>query len=303
MGCEGRDTVTIKTLELSVKSYFSGMFHAIFTHVYSPWHTKFLFNVVGLCAGIFITVSAQGAFQVLDNFDSLILGDIRGQNDWIATSGSGEIILDPAGDGNQFLKVNTDSGILHKTTKVAKGSTRMLFLRFRLEEHGEFSFGFSHLLNPFQYSDFGPELGMASATNSDPRNEFRVANSLTKGTYDIVKKLVPDSWYNIWILIDNTSATYQVWMNSIPGSDAQASDQLRNSEVESLFGFRTPTDKDLIKFFIKTGTNKSPVDGRFYLDDIHLENSDGINLNNPLVRLTQPRICLSWLFLLLNEDH
>ena len=175
----------------------------------------------------------------------------------------------------------------------------MLFLRFRFEEHGEFSFGLSHLLIPYEYSDFGPELGMASATAGDLNNEFRVANGLTNGVYDVLEMLVPGSWYNIWILVDKTSDTYQVWMNSVPDGDAQAGDQLKNDAAESLFGFRTPTNKDLVSFFIKTGGNKSPVDGRFYIDDIYLEDSDGINLNNPLAPIIQKTTSLPWLLLLL----
>ncbi|MBW2682989.1 MAG: hypothetical protein JRC69_05440 [Deltaproteobacteria bacterium] len=263
---------------------------------------RFFFYVVGLCAGLFLAVNAQAAFQVLEDFDSLTLGDIDEQNGWVATAGSGEVVPGPTDGSSQALKVMTDSGAIRRTASVPQGTTRMLFLRFRFEEHGEFSFGLSHLLNPYEHSDFGPELGMASATASDPKNEFRVANGLTNGIYDVLETLVPGSWYNIWILIDNTADTYQVWMNSVPSGNAQAGDKLTNNVIESLFGFRTPTGKDLINFFIKTGGNKSPVEGRLYIDDIYLEDSDGINLNNPLIPTTHPTKCLPWLLLLLRAE-
>jgi len=51
--------------------------------------------------------------------------------------------------------------------------------------------------------------------------------------------------------------------------------------AEILFGFRTPTGSDLINFFIKTVSGSSPVDGRFYIDDIYLENTGATNLSNP----------------------
>ncbi|MEA3467131.1 MAG: hypothetical protein U9R57_02780 [Thermodesulfobacteriota bacterium] len=254
---------------------------------------------VPLSAGILMVVNAQAAFQVVENFDSLILGDIKGQNDWTATSGSGKVIPDPVDGSTQALEVSTDSGVLYKTANVPQDTTRMLFMRFRFEEHGEFSVGLSHLSNPYEYSDFGTELGMASATASDPNNEFRVANGLTNGIYDVLETLVPGSWYNIWILVDKTSDTYQVWMNSVPKGNAQDSDQLKNDAAEALFGFRTHTDKDLVNFFIKTGGGKSPVDGRFYIDDIYLEDSDGTNLSNPLAPTIQQTTSLPWLLLLL----
>jgi hypothetical protein len=140
---------------------------------------------------------------------------------------------------------------------------------------------------------------MAADTASDPNNDFRVANGLLPtGIYDVLRTLVPGIWYNIWILVDNSSDTYQVWMNSIRGGNAQVTDQLENSAAEKKFGFRTSTVEGLINFFIKTGGGRSPVDGRFYIDDIYLEDTGDTNLNNPIA-LGQ---YLPWLpLLLLNE--
>ncbi len=87
-------------------------------------------------------------------------------------------------------------------------------------------------------------------------------------------------------------------MNSEPGGAAQASDQLGNDVAETIFGFRTATAGDLINFFIKTGGGSSPVDGRFYIDDIYLEDTDDTNLDNPIA-LTQ---YLPWLPLLLLDE-
>ena len=244
------------------------------------WRARFLSSMAGLCAGLMV-VSAQAAFQVVENFDSLTLGDINGQNGWVASLNSNGVELDPAGGSNQVLKVLTESGTLKKAASVPKSATRMLFLRFRFEEHGAYSFGLSHLTNPDEYSDFGPELGMAAANAGDPGNDFRVANGLTTGIYDVLEALVPGNWYNAWVLVNHTSDTYQVWMNADPGADAQASDQLDNDAAESVFGFRTATAADLINFFIKTGGGASPVDGRFYIDDIYLENTGATNLSNP----------------------
>ena len=167
----------------------------------------------------------------------------------------------------------------------------MLFLRFRFEEHGAYSFGPSHASNPEEFIDFGPEVGMAGATASDPSNDFRVANGSTAGIYDTLDTLAPDTWYNTWIQVDNASDVYQVWMNSVPGGDAQSSDQLDNDAAEAVFGFRTSTATDLQTFFVKTGGGNSPVDGRFYLDDIYLEDTDGLNLSNPV-----PIPAAVWLF-------
>jgi hypothetical protein len=273
-----------------MKTHLSYMVHTWLSRISHSVNTakgrraRILLTIFGLCAGV-MAVSAQAAFQAVENFDSLATGDISGQNGWVATQDSGEVVLDPAGGSNQSLKVNTESGILYKAASIAEGTTRMMFLRLRFVEHGRYSFGLSHLQNPDEYSHFKPELGMAAETASDPGNEFRVANGLLPtGIYDILTTLVPDIWYNIWVLVNNTSDTYQVWLNSDAGGGAQATDQLANNAAETLFGFRTASaaSTDLINFYIKTGGGNSPVAGRFYIDDIYLENTDGTNLSNPL---------------------
>ena len=243
--------------------------------------SRILTQVAGLCAGL-MALTAQAAFQVVDNFDTLQLGSINEQNGWNVSLTSADVVQDPSDGNNQSLQVSTESGTLYKAESIPQGATRMLFLRLRFEEHGRYSFGFSHLLNPDEYSDFGPELGMAAETAGDPNNDFYVANGSTTGIYDVLNTLEPDTWYNTWVLIDNTSNTYQVWMNSDPGGAAHATDQLENSAAEDLFGFRTATEKDLVNFFVKTGGGNSPVNGRFYIDDIYLEDTDKVNLDNPL---------------------
>jgi hypothetical protein len=254
----------------------------------------------GLWCALLMAAHAQAAFQVVEDFDSLVLAPVNGQNGWFATPGSGLVVLDPVNTRNQVLQVITESGILHRAAVIDQAATRMLFMRLRFEEHCEFSFGLSHLANPSEHSHFGPELGMAPATENDPANDFRVANGLLPiGTYDVVSTLLPDTWYNIWVLVDNGAKTYQVWINSTPGGNANSTDQLTNSSGEDLFGFRTATNRDLVSFFIKTGCGASPIDGRFYLDDIYLEDTGEINLTNPA---TIP-FSLPWLMFLLRDEQ
>ena len=241
---------------------------------------RFLSTVAGLCAGLML-VHAQAAFQAVEDFDSLTLADIDGQNGWTASLNSGEVVLDPAGGSNQVLRVLTESGDLYKAASVTEGTTRMLFLRFRFEEHGAYSFGLSPASRPEEYVDFSPELGMAAATAGDPNNELRAANGSTLNIYDVLEALAPSVWYNVWIMVDAGTDTYQVWLNADPGGAADNGDLLDNDEAETVFGFRTATAGDLFNFFIKTGGGASPVDGRFYLDDIYLEDTDAVNLSNP----------------------
>ncbi len=201
--------------------------------------TWILSLLAGFCVN-FIAIHAYADFQAVETFENLALGTINGQNDWVASPASGEVTLDPSDNSNQVLKVSTESGRLYKAASIAEGAKRMLFLRFRYQEHGRFSFGFSHLATPFEYSDFGPELGMAADSAGIPKNTFRVANSFSlTGIYDDVTLLSAGIWYNMWVFTDTLADTYQVWINSSPHENAQASDQLTNSVGKNLFGFFT----------------------------------------------------------------
>lgn len=239
-----------------------------------------LAGILGLCAGLVLS-NAQAAFQVVEDFDNLTLGNINGQNSWVDSDNSGQVVLDPDGGANQALEVDTESAVLHRALTVAQDTSRMLFLRFRFQEHGAYSFGLSPMSNPVEYADFGAELGMAAATTGDPNNELRAANGSTVNVYDVLETLTPSTWYNVWVRVNTSSGTYEVWLNSDPGGSADSSDQLDNDAAETVFGFRTIGAGELLNFFIKTGGGASPVDGRFYLDDIYLEDTDALNLSYP----------------------
>ncbi|MGD2075342.1 MAG: hypothetical protein PVG38_10550 [Gammaproteobacteria bacterium] len=234
----------------------------------------------GLFAG-FLVVGAQAAFVLVENFDMLRPGGIHGQNNWSDADNSGQVVADPAGGANQALEVDTESGALYRALRVSEGASRLLFLRLRFEEHDVYSFGLSPRADPTEYNDFGPELGMAAATASDPNNDLRVANGSIGNVYDVLDTLTPDTWYNLWVMIDNSADTYQVWLNTDLGAPADSDDLLDNDAANTVFGFRLAGSADLVNFFIKTGGGPSPVAGRLYLDDIYLEDTGALNLENP----------------------
>ncbi|MBU1951049.1 MAG: T9SS type A sorting domain-containing protein, partial [Candidatus Eisenbacteria bacterium] len=174
-------------------------------------------------------------------------------------------------EDNQVLSVITNSTHLHKDLLIQDGTVRMLFLRFRYASQLSCSFGSSFASYPTQFGDFSVELSLTSTTN-----ELRINND---GQYDVLTILEPNIWYNCWLLIDNLDNTTQVWLHSRPGEDANSFDQLE-VEGEFDFGFRNGTTIDLKTFFVKTGGG-SGVAGPLYLDDIHLETTDALNLTNP----------------------
>ena len=150
----------------------------------------------------------------------------------------------------------------------------MVYLRFRFDSLQNYSFGFSDRTSPDQFGDFEVELSMSNAMT-----ELRVNND---GTYDTLTPLSPNTWYNCWILVDNVNDQTQVWLNDRPLDGAVSMDQL-DADGLTTFVFRGGSALDLPTFYIKTGGGSGPS-GPLYIDDLYIENTNQLNLTNPLVR-------------------
>lgn len=228
-----------------------------------------------LLFGILLSGAAQAEFVVVEDFELLTLGSIGGQGTWNAAS-STVVTEDPADSGNQILAVTVQSTLVSNDLLLAQGTTRMVFMRFRFEQQLSGSFGLSHLAAPDEYSDFGPELNLTNASA-----DLSIANGDTLGVYDKLIDLETQTWYNVWLLVDNDQDQTQVWLNT-GLSDATAADQLSNDEAETIFGFRTSSTHDLVNFYIKTSSGGSGTFGPLYIDDIYMESTDAMNLTNPV---------------------
>ena len=58
------------------------------------------------------------------------------------------------------------------------------------------------------------------------------------GTYDVLLTLLPDTWYNLWMRIDNGDDTTTVWLYDASGADGDAADLLSNDMGTTFFQFR-----------------------------------------------------------------
>lgn len=239
-----------------------------------------LFLLVSLL-GVASTPGRAG-FLAIEDFEDLTPGGISGQNGWLADPGT-IVAADPIDPGGQVLAVTELSALVRKGILVSEGTTRTVFMRFRFAAQLSGSFGLSHLESPFEFSDFGPELNL-----SDSSSELNIANGATVGTYDSLIPLATDTWYNVWLYVDADADTTEVWLHDVPGADATPSDKLENGGGEDVFGFRTSTSTDLVNFYIKTGSGGSGEFGPLYIDDLYLEDTDGLSLVNPVPEPAAP---------------
>ncbi|MFC1572322.1 FlgD immunoglobulin-like domain containing protein [Candidatus Eisenbacteria bacterium] len=215
---------------------------------------------------------AHADFKLVEDFQTLDLGPIDGQNDWRAPSDSSMVVLDPSGGDNQYLSVITESTYLHRQMSLPNETIRMVFFRFRFESQLSCSFGMSDLEHPTRFDHFESELSLTNSTA-----ELRINDG---GTYDVLTTLAPGRWYNCWLQIDNVNDQTQVWLHARPGDGAGAADQL-DVEGQTIFDFRNRNAGDLASFYIKTGGG-SGVAGPLLIDDIHIEGTDTLNFSNPV---------------------
>jgi hypothetical protein len=228
---------------------------------------------VGLVVLCLSVNTGRGSFQEVADFQGLSLGNVDGQDGWVAAGTSSAVVVDPADGDNQVLAITTDSTTAYKDLAIENGTVRMLFFRCRFEDQLNFSFGMSDRPIPVQFGDFESELNMSNSTN-----ELRVRDSQQ---YEVVSTLNAESWYNVWMLIDNLGDNTQVWMNSSPGQDATGDDQL-DAAGQLIFSFRNTSGGDLRNYFIKTGGGNGINSGPLLIDDIYVENTSDLNLGNPV---------------------
>ena len=223
---------------------------------------------LGLGAGV-----AQADFIVVEDFESLALGSIDGQNGWDAAGMGGLVTTLPGEPDNQVLELSVNTGVLRKPLMILPGETRMLFLRFRFDGSHNYSVGMSHLSNPSEYDHFGPEIRRVAAMD-----RLEIHNGVS---YSPLAELDSLTWYNLWALVDNASGNTQVWLHTRDGEPATAADQLDDAG-QTVFDFRTFTALALRTFYIKAADGGSGYDP-LWLDDIYMEGVNGaVNLSNPV---------------------
>jgi hypothetical protein len=247
-----------------------------------PW--RFGLGIVVFLILATFAGSAQASYRLFDDLEDEILGPIHGQDGWSSSGGDNRVAVDPADPANQVLYVPSESSVLRKSlldenVGIPDGTVRMVFMRLRVSNKQTFSLGVTGATYPSEFSDFATEIGMAnSAENLDLR-----AWDEDGARYEMLTQLASDTWYNMWVLVDASRNVYQIWLNDVPGARAFGEDKLRAPNGNDTFAFRTGRTSDLFTFFLKTaggssGTNFGPI----FLDDIHVELTNALNLNNPL---------------------
>jgi hypothetical protein len=93
-----------------------------------------------------------------------------------------------------------------------------------------------------------------------------------------------DTWYNIWMIINNSTNTYELWIDQgIYGTPGSALTHIADPNgADFAFGFRNGGTNPLITLLFAMGATTPALTGSLVVDDIYIDDS-GANLNNPTV--------------------
>ncbi|MDA7931854.1 lamin tail domain-containing protein [Akkermansiaceae bacterium] len=204
-------------------------------------------------------------FNLVESFDSLNAGALDGQGGWSTSAATATVANDPADVDNQVMSLTADNVRTWKAMSIPDGQTSTLFYRVRREGIVDASIGSTDMGAPgTAFSDFETQF------NNQKNDIWNVRDA---GAFDPVDTFADNTWYEVWMVIDNASDTYEVHMK---GGALTERTQL-DAEAQMVFGFRNGSAANVIaNFLARTGSGTT---GALLIDDIYL--GDGENLGNP----------------------
>jgi len=251
----------------------------------------------------FAPSTSRATFTLIDNFNAYTVGSaISGQGDWTAEAGNNPtaagVAADPLNPANTVLAIGaggyTSGRLGHRETintdpavQINNGTTATLFFRMAWDTKSvDLSIGMTDVANPISdtiFNSFTQFRSQLSASFTPGFDNLSVID--INGRQTLTTDVSPLSWYNIWMVINNTTDTTQIY---IQGNEF-ASQTLLTSQGNSSFTFRNgTTTNNLVTLFIATGRNlanfpPNPQEniGPVYFDDIYVDQS-GQNLVNPV---------------------
>ena len=233
-----------------------------------------------LLVGVALSGPVQAGWVAISNLESATVGPLGVQEGWTTVDSERAeytVAIDPSDSSNQAVLAvgdnNPDGESIQArayiglgTSSIPVGDTGTLFFRMRASSGADFVFGASDVAAPVTFSDFEGYMVMAS-------NEFRVRNG---GTNAFVGSYTGDSWYNVWLVLDNAGNQSSLYVSQ--GTDP--------AELLGMGNFRTGNGDpsgDLVSLNLIMGQGHTQSGATGYLDDIYVDTA-GRNLALPAAR-------------------
>ena len=222
-----------------------------------------------------LAATSQASFILVD--------DMEGANNWTYTHSGSGFVADPAGSANTVFAgqnpYDTVQNFYRSIPTIASGTTATLFMRVRSTADArtvdgvatDLVFGLSDSATPSDWINFE---GYARLYDADAAAAIGVTMEVRNGSSDFVNvgTASADAWFNVWMVIDNTAQTTDIYFNT---GAVDATDASTQSYMDG--GFRRGDGNDLVSLFVRN--NQGVTTG--YIDDIYIDTT-GENLISPL---------------------
>ncbi len=235
-------------------------------------------------SGSVVRVGKDGAGvasrYVIDDFESYALGDVVtvASPPWTAHQNTTLADIESY-NGNKVLTFGWASDFrgvsrsLSDQTVLNNSSTATYFFRINSKTdtpNHNVGLGDKASTATVDFSDFEAQLRIKQGSTAgtialDARNGGAFSATLSSG-------LALNTWYNIWMVVNQTTDKYDIYMNTGTGA-ATAGNKLNATQLS----FRNGTTSDLNTFLALAGS--APVDNGVRIDDLVYQ--PGVDLTNP----------------------
>jgi len=234
-----------------------------------------------LLGGDGITIASAGV--PIDDFEGYSPGDVQqvASPPWTAHAATPLADIVVAGSGNQALAIGgPNSGFVGTSRSlpaeavIADGETATLFFRFNARTSAldqTFGLGDQATTATVNFPDFESQVRLSGDGGSptfqlDARDGGGFTPPLATG-------LTTDTWYNLWLVVDQAADTYDVYLNTGTGLAAEG-DRLNAVPLRFRNGTADPLDR------ILGLVGSSPIEQPLVFDDLFA--MPGRSLANPL---------------------
>ena len=235
-------------------------------------------------APVFVFGRAASGFALLDNFETRSLASILFQGDWLGAFSEDRVRLDPTtftggNPTNKVLRLAKGNQSLSFPALIPDGDTGTLFLRAASTtwDRDDVSFGFSDR----------PSFGYASVNDFEVQGRRYTGGGLANPylavrdgstLYTNSQAFRSDVWYKIWMVVDNASDTWKMY---VQGGEFAAPTPVDYGGDTTFDFYHGASANPLIKFFIWAPLQSvsNGQNGGFWMDDIYL--ASGENLGDP----------------------
>ena len=180
-----------------------------------------------ICCAVAAAISAMADYSLVDGFESYTAGSFSGGSTASAYNGSGPwytsnqgntSLVAIEGSGDQYLSFGWNGGgdrnPNRAVTTIADGEVGTYYFQFNTSDatQNDFSLGFSDVaagstgfadFNTFE-AQIGITYSAATGIRVGARNGGSFANDLATG-------LSANTWYDLWVVVDNDADTYDVY--------------------------------------------------------------------------------------------